>query len=55
MPEVLPSDWILHHDNAPAHEALSVKQSVAEKSITEMENPLSSPDLTLMTSGHFQK
>jgi hypothetical protein len=25
-PTVWPSDWILHHDNALAHKALSVKQ-----------------------------
>jgi hypothetical protein len=24
-PELWPNDWILHHDNAPAHKALSVK------------------------------
>jgi hypothetical protein len=24
-PELWPSDWIFYHDNAPAHEALSVK------------------------------
>jgi hypothetical protein len=24
--QLWPSDWILHHDNAPAHKALSVKQ-----------------------------
>jgi hypothetical protein len=35
-PELWPSDWILHHDNAPAHKALSVKQFLAQKSTTEM-------------------
>jgi hypothetical protein len=39
------SDWILHHDNAPAHKALPVKQFVAQKLITEIEHPLCSPDL----------
>jgi hypothetical protein len=24
-PELWPNDWILHHDNAPANKALSVK------------------------------
>jgi hypothetical protein len=28
-PKLWPSDWILHHDNAPAHKALSVKQFLA--------------------------
>jgi hypothetical protein len=44
-PEVWPYDWILHHDNPPAHKALSVKQFLAQKSITEMEHPPYSPDL----------
>jgi hypothetical protein len=30
-PELWPNDWILHHDSAPAHKALSVKQFVAQK------------------------
>jgi transposase len=44
-PEILPNDWILHHDNAPAHKALSVKQFLAQKSVTEMERPPYSRDL----------
>jgi histone-lysine N-methyltransferase SETMAR len=44
-PELWPNDWILHHDSAPAHKVLSVKQFVAKKSITEMEHPPYSPDL----------
>jgi hypothetical protein len=31
-----PKDWILHHENTPAHIALSVKEFFAQKSITEM-------------------
>jgi hypothetical protein len=27
-------NWILHHDNAPAHKVLSVKQFLVQKSIT---------------------
>jgi hypothetical protein len=42
-PELWPNDWILHHHNAPAHKALSVKQFLAQKSITEMEHPTYSP------------
>jgi hypothetical protein len=30
-PELWPNDWILRHDNAPAHKALSVKQFLAQK------------------------
>jgi hypothetical protein len=39
-PELWPSDWILHHDYAPAHKAHSVKQFLAKKLITEMEHTL---------------
>ena len=38
--------WVLHHDNAPAHNALSVRQFVAEKNIPMLEQPPYSPDLT---------
>jgi hypothetical protein len=37
--------WILRHDTAPAHKVLSVKQFLAQKSITEMEHPHFSPNL----------
>lgn len=37
--------WILHHDNAPAHAALSVREFLAEKSIAVLEHPPYSPDL----------
>jgi hypothetical protein len=44
-PELWPNDWILHHDNAPAHKVLSVNQFLAQKmSITEMEHQPCSPD-----------
>jgi hypothetical protein len=33
--------------NAPAHKVLSGKQFLTQKSITEMEQPLFSPDLAL--------
>jgi hypothetical protein len=44
-PELRPSDWILHHDSAPAHKALPVKQFLAQKSVTEIEHPPFSLDL----------
>jgi hypothetical protein len=34
--EIPPNDWILQHDDAPAHKALSGKQFLNQKSITEM-------------------
>jgi histone-lysine N-methyltransferase SETMAR len=44
-PELWPNDWVLHHDNAPAHKAFSVKQFLVQKSVTEMEHPPYAPDL----------
>jgi len=37
---------ILHHDNAPAHTALSVREFLATKQITVSEHPAYSPDLS---------
>ena len=39
------NSWILHHDNAPAHTALSVREFLATKQITVLEHPVYSPDL----------
>jgi hypothetical protein len=36
---------VLHHDNAPAHTALSVSEFLAIKQITLLEQPLYSLDL----------
>jgi len=49
---------ILHHDNAPAHTALSVRQFLATKQITLLEHPAYSPDLApsdffLLKGRHF--
>jgi hypothetical protein len=38
-PKFWPIIWILHYNNAPANKVLSVKQFLAQKSITEMEHP----------------
>ena len=40
------NSWILHHDNAPAHTALSVREILATKQITVLEHPAYSPDLS---------
>ena len=40
------NSWILHHDNAPAHTALSLREFLATKQITVFEHPAYSPDLT---------
>jgi hypothetical protein len=37
--------WILHQDNAPAHNALGVKQLLADECIPVLQHPLCSPDL----------
>ena len=45
-PERFANSWILHHDNAPAHTALSVRELLATKQITYvLEHPVYSPDL----------
>jgi len=38
------NSWILHHDNAPAHTALSVRKFLAAKQISVLEYPAYSPD-----------
>ena len=37
--------WLLHHDNAHAHNALSIQQFLAENNIAVQEQPPYSPDL----------
>jgi len=39
------NSWILHHDNAPAHTALSVREFLANKQISVLEHPAYSTDL----------
>ena len=39
------NSWILHHDNAPAHTALFLREVLATKQITVLEHPAYSPDL----------
>jgi len=39
------NSWIKHHDNAPAHMALSVGEFLATKQITVLEHPVYSQDL----------
>ena len=38
-------DWVLHHDNTPAHTALSIREFLAKKSIPGLPHPPYSPDL----------
>lgn len=39
------NSWLLHHDNAPAHNALSIRQFLAERNIAVLDQPPYSPDL----------
>ena len=38
-------DWVLYHDNAPAHTALSIQEFLAKKNIPVLPHPPYSPDL----------
>jgi len=38
-------DWVLHPDNAPAHNALSIREFLAKKNIPALTHPPYSPDL----------
>jgi hypothetical protein len=49
------SSWILHHDNAPAHNALSVKMFLAKHKIPVLEHPPYSPELALCDFFLFPK
>jgi len=44
-PGLWPDKWNLHQDNAPAHDALRVREFLAKNSITKMDHPPYSPDL----------
>jgi hypothetical protein len=53
--ELLPDVWILHHDNAPAHKALSVKQFLAQNWLLK-QNTRPVPLVWLrMSRGRLQK
>ena len=39
------NSWLLHHDNAPAHNALNIRQFLVEKNIAMLEQLPYSPDL----------
>jgi hypothetical protein len=53
-PGFWPDKWILHHDNAPAHDALRVREFMAKNSVTKMDYPPYSPDLAPAIFGSFQ-
>ena len=47
--------WILHHDNDPAHIALSIKQFLVSKEITTLHHPSYSPDSSRCDFFFFSK
>ena len=48
-------DWVLHHDNAPACTALSIRELLAKKNIPVLPHPPYSPDLGLCDFCLFPK
>jgi hypothetical protein len=40
-------NWILHHDNAPAHRAVTTNEFLVKHKIPSLPHPPSSPDLAL--------
>jgi hypothetical protein len=49
-----PDKWILHHDNAPAQDALRVCEFLVKNSITKIDHPPYSTDLARAIFGSFQ-
>jgi hypothetical protein len=54
-PELWPDAWILHHDNAPGHDALAVWEFLVKKSIMKLDHPPYLPDLALCNFWLFPK
>jgi histone-lysine N-methyltransferase SETMAR len=54
-PELWPDAWILHHDNALAHDALTVWEFLAKNSIMKLGHPPYSPDLAPCNFWRFPK
>ena len=48
-------NWVLHHDNAPAHTALSIHEFQMKKNIPVLPHPPYSPDLALCNFYLFPK
>jgi len=47
--------WVIHKDNAQAHNVLSVKTFLTKHKITVLEHPPYSPDLTPCEFFYFQR
>jgi len=48
-------NWVLHHNNAPAHTALSIREILAKENIPVLPHPPYSPDLALCNFYVFPK
>jgi len=48
-------DWFILHDNAPSHNAIIIKQFLAQKKVTVLDHPPYSPDLAPADYFLFQK
>ena len=48
-------DWLLHHDNAPAHSSNLVQQFLAKHKIVQLRHPLYSPNIALGDFWMFPK
>ena len=48
-------DWVLQHDNKPAHTALSIREFLVNKNIPVLPHPPYSPDLTTCDFYHFPR
>jgi len=53
--ELWRNEWILQQDNAQAHNALTVKQFLANRKITVLKHPSYSPDLAPCDFSLFPK
>jgi hypothetical protein len=54
-PELWKNGWILHQDNAPVYNALSVRQFLAKKQVPVLHRAPYSPDLVLCDFFLFPK
>ena len=48
-------DWVLQHDNAPAHTAISIREFLSKKNIPVLPHPPYSTDLAPCDFYHFPK
>jgi len=38
-------EWILHHDNAPSHSAIIIREFLTKNETNTIQQPLNSPDM----------